>query len=61
MDTINFTFQAPFCQLNFGVLERRAKYMKQHSIRFVAFITRDGKRLYARDFGKKAWPIRVRE
>jgi len=26
---------------------------------FVAYITRNGKRYYARDYGKKAWPIGV--
>ena len=24
---------------------------------FVAYVTRNGKRYYARDYGKKAWPI----
>ena len=34
----------------------------EYDIVFVAYITtRDGKRLYARDFGKKAWPIKVRK
>jgi hypothetical protein len=32
-----------------------------HAVRFVAYITlRNGKRLYARHFGKKAFPIIVK-
>ena len=31
-----------------------------HTIKFVAYITVKGKRLYAKAYGKRAWPILVK-
>ena len=31
-----------------------------YEVRFVAFVTRNGKRVYASQFGKKAFPIVVK-
>lgn len=28
---------------------------------FVSYITKNGRRLYAKDYGLKAWPIRVKK
>lgn len=32
-----------------------------HEVKFVAFITVKGRRLYARAYGKRAWPILVKK
>jgi hypothetical protein len=55
-NTIKYTLSFARCQ---GQKEVFAFMGKQLKLIFVAYITKNGRRLYARDYGYKAWPIWV--
>ncbi|WP_160172439.1 hypothetical protein [Caballeronia sordidicola] len=41
-------------------LKRNFTVPDGYVVKFVAYITVDGKRLYAKTYGKRAWPILVK-